>query len=77
MAEWIITICAVISIPISIWAILRANKAIKIVNENKVEIGNLKSEINNISNFGSNVFHNVTANSNGQAGIMIDNIKKE
>lgn len=42
IATIIMAICAIISLPISIWAILRSNKAIEISNniENKYNYGN-------------------------------------
>ena len=61
--DWILAICAVISIPISIWAITISRKAISIVNKNTTAINNMPQNT-------GNVFTNVTANSNGVAGIM-------
>ncbi|MCX6763096.1 MAG: hypothetical protein NT093_05000 [Candidatus Moranbacteria bacterium] len=65
--DWIVAICAVISIPISIWAIMKANRAIKIVQNNTTKINEITTQ-----GTGNTIGHIENANNNGVAGVLIE-----
>ena len=61
IATWIIAVCAIISLPISIWAIIFSQK-------NSVKIKILESS----NNYNGNKITVSNANNNGRDGVRID-----